>query len=90
MTPPRLELRHIAKAFGDLAVLADVSLTARRGEFVSIVGPSGAGKSTIFNLLIGEFNADEGDLLFEGEPLIDNRSHFAFMPQRDALLPWTP
>jgi ABC-type nitrate/sulfonate/bicarbonate transport system ATPase subunit len=88
MTPPRLELRQLSKAFGKLDVLAEVSLSARPGEFVSIVGPSGAGKSTLFKLLIGELEPDRGEALFDGAPLIENTSRFAFMPQRDALMPW--
>jgi ABC-type nitrate/sulfonate/bicarbonate transport system ATPase subunit len=88
MIPPKLELRRVGKSFGDLAVLADISLAVGPGEFISIVGPSGAGKSTIFGLLIGEQAADSGEILFDGTPLTRNTGRFAFMPQRDALLPW--
>jgi ABC-type nitrate/sulfonate/bicarbonate transport system ATPase subunit len=82
----RLELRHVRKRFGDLDVLADISLSVGAGEFVSILGPSGAGKSTLFQLLTGALRG-EGDMLFDGAAL-DDPSHFAFMPQRDALMPW--
>lgn len=88
MRPPRLELRNIRKWFGDLQVLADISLSVHVGEFVSILGPSGAGKSTIFRLLIGGLAADGGEARFDGAPLRDNNARFAFMPQRDALMPW--
>lgn len=88
MTPPRLELRNIRMAYGPLPVLADISLSVRPSEFVSILGPSGAGKSTIFRLLIGGLKPDSGEALFDGLPLEDNRTSFAFMPQRDALMPW--
>ncbi|TIP97619.1 MAG: ATP-binding cassette domain-containing protein, partial [Mesorhizobium sp.] len=46
----RLELRQVSKRFGDIDVLADITLHIEPGEFVSILGPSGAGKSTIFSL----------------------------------------
>ena len=85
--PPRLQLRRLRKAFGELQVLDDISLTVREGEFVSLIGPSGAGKSTIFQLLLGELAADAGDMSFDGAPLAGG-GHFAFMPQRDALMPW--
>lgn len=83
----RLELRHVRKAFGGLDVLADTSLSVGAGEFVSILGPSGAGKSTLFQLLTGAEHG-EGEMLFDGAPLDDHGRHFAFMPQRDALMPW--
>jgi len=83
----RLELRHVKKRFGALDVLADISLSVGAGEFVSILGPSGAGKSTLFQLLTGALQG-EGEMLFDGAPLDDHGRHFAFMPQRDALMPW--
>ncbi|WP_027035098.1 ABC transporter ATP-binding protein [Mesorhizobium ciceri] len=83
----RLELRHVRKAFGGLDVLADISLSVGAGEFVSILGPSGAGKSTLFQLLTGAEHG-EGEMSFDGAPLDDHGRHFAFMPQRDALMPW--
>lgn len=88
MKPSRLELRHLRKAFGGLQVLDDISLSVEAGEFVSILGPSGAGKSTIFQLLIGTLAQDGGEARFDGTPLAGKRTCFAFMPQRDALLPW--
>ncbi|GLQ57003.1 ABC transporter ATP-binding protein [Devosia nitrariae] len=88
MSTPRLELRHVRKRFGDLAVLADISLSVRPGEFVSILGPSGAGKSTVLQLLTGALAGDGGDILVDGAPLAPGSHRFAFMPQRDALMPW--
>lgn len=88
MSAPRLELRGVKKRFDGLGVLADISLTVRPGEFVSILGPSGCGKSTIFKLLTGAIRPDGGEVLFDGTPLNDGRRPFAFMPQRDALMPW--
>jgi len=85
---PRLELRQVSKHFGDLDVLADITLHVEPGEFVSILGPSGAGKSTIFRLLTGGLDGDGGEIAFDGRPLAEARRPFAFMPQRDALMPW--
>lgn len=88
MSKARLELRSVSKRFDDLEVLADVSLSVRPGEFVSILGPSGAGKSTILQLLTGALRHDGGSILCDGEPLEPDSHRFAFMPQRDALMPW--
>ncbi|MFK4813040.1 ABC transporter ATP-binding protein [Devosia sp. ZW T5_3] len=88
MSAARLELRNLHKRFGGLDVLADISLSVQPGEFVSILGPSGAGKSTIFKLLTGGLRPDGGAIFFDGAALAEETQPFAFMPQRDALMPW--
>ena len=87
MSDIRLDLSDIRKSFAGLGVLGGISLQVKRGEFVSILGPSGAGKSTLFRLLTGGVIADGGEIRFDGAPMGDT-SPFAFMPQRDALMPW--
>lgn len=88
----RLVLDAIGKSFGALAVLEDLSLSVAEGEFVSILGPSGAGKSTLFQILTGAYPQDAGTVAFDGRPLApaghQTGREFAFMPQRDALMPW--
>jgi ABC-type nitrate/sulfonate/bicarbonate transport system ATPase subunit len=83
-----LELKNISKSFAGMDVLKGISLHVARGEFVSIVGPSGSGKSTILRLLTQALQADGGDIFFDGMPLSQAAHAFAFMPQRDALMPW--
>jgi ABC-type nitrate/sulfonate/bicarbonate transport system ATPase subunit len=87
-----LELRSVSKTFGEgenqLEVLKDITLTVSDGQFVSIVGPSGCGKSTMFNIITGQEPLSSGEILFDGEPALDQRSNFAFMPQKDLLVPW--
>jgi ABC-type nitrate/sulfonate/bicarbonate transport system ATPase subunit len=87
MSATRLELSDVSKSFDGLAVLDRISLQVRHGEFVSILGPSGAGKSTLFQVLTGGVARDGGEVRFDGAALGDNNP-FAFMPQRDALMPW--
>jgi ABC-type nitrate/sulfonate/bicarbonate transport system ATPase subunit len=87
MSDLRLELSDIRKSFDGMGVLGGISLRVKRGEFVSILGPSGAGKSTLFRLLTGGAPLDGGEIRFDGSALGDT-SPFAFMPQRDALMPW--
>lgn len=83
-----LDLKNIHLSFDETRVLDGVSLHVKPGEFVSILGPSGCGKSTLFRLLTGALAPDSGSLTFAGEPLSHTSQTFAFMPQRDALLPW--
>jgi ATP-binding cassette subfamily F protein 3 len=51
---------HVAKSFGSVDVLDDVTFIASAGERVGIVGPNGAGKSTILRLVAGDDTPDEG------------------------------
>lgn len=83
-----LQLQNVSVALGETRVLDDINLHVVEGEFVSILGPSGAGKSTIFRLLTGALPLQSGQITCAGEPLCARNGSFAFMPQRDALMPW--
>lgn len=83
-----LDLRNISVTLGDTAVLDNISMSVAKGEFVSILGPSGAGKSTIFRLLTGALPVQDGTITWAGQPMNADQNSFAFMPQRDALMPW--
>jgi branched-chain amino acid transport system ATP-binding protein len=61
-----VEARGLAKRFGALRVVDDVSLTVAPGEALGIIGPNGAGKTTLFNLLGGDYAADAGTIAFAG------------------------
>ena len=86
--PSRVTVNGLHHSFGDLEVLRDLSLHAEQGEFVTILGPSGGGKSTFFSILTGASAASSGEVLVDGAPLTARGKNFAFMPQKDSLLPW--
>lgn len=83
-----LDLRDVSLRFSETPVLQSISMHVARGEFVSILGPSGAGKSTIFRLLTGALQLQDGVITCAGHALGADQDTFAFMPQRDALMPW--
>lgn len=87
-----LQVKDLCKSFrrGNtiLHVLDGMNLTATGGEFVSIIGPSGCGKSTLFNIIAGLLPPDRGKLLLHGVRLRGNTGAFAYMQQKDLLLPW--
>jgi putative ABC transport system ATP-binding protein len=64
-----LEVRGLAKHYGDVAVFRDVSLTVPPGEFVAIVGESGVGKSTLLNCMAGLDTWDAGQVIVDGTDL---------------------
>ncbi len=66
---PVLEIRNLHKAYGDLEVLKGVSITAHKGDVVSLIGSSGSGKSTILRCANLLEDSQGGEILFEGEPV---------------------
>ena len=57
-----LELKGVKKAFGDNHVLHGVDLLVQRGERLAIMGPNGIGKSTLLKIVMGELEADQGEV----------------------------
>ena len=64
-----IEASSLAFSFGEKAVLADVSLRVRTGEFMSIVGPHGAGKTTLLRLITGFLQPAAGEISLAGKVL---------------------
>lgn len=60
-------LKHLAKSFGTVSVLDDLSLALEEGEFLALLGPSGSGKTTALRLLAGFESADRGTIFVAGE-----------------------
>ena len=77
MAAKLLEARSVAKHFGGVQALRDVSLSIGRGEVYGLIGPNGAGKTTFFNCLTGLYVPDGGGFVFDGEPLAADAPHRA-------------
>ena len=67
--PEGLAVASIGKRYGPRIVLADVSLTVRRGEVVGLLGPNGAGKTTCFYSIMGLAQPDQGRILLDGNDI---------------------
>ena len=72
-----LAAQAVAKHFGGVKALRDVSLTIGEGEIYGLIGPNGAGKTTFFNCLTGLYVPDGGGFTFAGAPLIADAPHQA-------------
>ncbi|WP_282091295.1 ABC transporter ATP-binding protein [Epibacterium ulvae] len=66
---PVLEIRDLHKSYGDLDVIKGVSITAHRGDVVSLIGSSGSGKSTLLRCCNLLEDSQNGEILFQGEPI---------------------
>ncbi len=95
-----LTLQHLGKSFGAEVVLKDINAAIDKNDRIGIVGENGAGKTTLVKLITGEYDADEGEVIFaEGTRLgylaqnsaLDQRETVygemkrAFQPVLDAL-----
>jgi ABC-2 type transport system ATP-binding protein len=61
-----IEVRGVAKRYGDLHALAGVSLDIEQGEFFGLLGPNGAGKTTLINVIAGLARASAGSVSVMG------------------------
>ena len=62
-----VEFRNVAKHFGSVVALKELSLTIERGQLVTLLGPSGCGKTTTLRLIAGLEGATTGSILISGE-----------------------
>jgi len=77
-----IEIRSLAKSYGDLVVFEELSLDLEEGSVSAILGPSGCGKSTLLNILSGVVSAEVGTV----SGLSGRRISYLFQEPR--LLPW--
>ena len=64
-----LELVNVAKSFAGVQVLKPTTLRLEQGRTTVLIGPSGCGKSTLLRIMIGLIEADQGQVIFDGEPI---------------------
>ena len=64
-----LETVDLSWSVGGFAIVSDVGLRVRRGEFLTVIGPNGAGKSTLMNLLSGVYRPSSGSVHFDGQDI---------------------
>ena len=62
-----LEMSHIVKTFPGVRALGDGCLRLKKGETHALIGENGAGKSTLMKILLGDYPADSGEILYKGK-----------------------
>ena len=75
MTDWVLNVQGVAKRFGGLQALQDVSLKIQRGQVYGLIGPNGAGKTTFFNVMTGLYTPDAGRFELAGQPYEPTEVH---------------
>jgi len=72
---PLLQVEGVTVRFGGITALDGVSFDVQAGHIVGLIGPNGAGKTTLFNCLSRLYRFSEGQIRFEGRPLVDTPVH---------------
>lgn len=86
-----VEIQHVAKSFGPVQAVADVSFEVDRGEIFGLLGPNGAGKTTTIRLLLDIFKPDRGVVSILNGPMDDSKNDLiGYMPEERGLYQDTP
>jgi ABC-2 type transport system ATP-binding protein len=83
-----LELRDLARRYGDIVALDGISFSVAPGQMFGFVGPNGAGKTTAMRIVLGVLEPDRGEVRFRDERVdAAMRTRFGYMPEERGLYP---
>lgn len=86
-----LELRGVTKRYTGIPVVNNVSFIAEAGEVTGYLGPNGSGKSTTLKMITGLIEPSEGEILFNGVPIsqdrIAHKQRLGYVPEEPHLYP---
>jgi ABC-2 type transport system ATP-binding protein len=83
---PAVELSHIAKSFGPVKAVDDVSFSIEKGELFGLLGPNGAGKTTCLRVMLDIFKPESGSVAILGGPMNESKKdHIGYMPEERGL-----
>ncbi len=83
---PVVTVSHIAKRFGKVQAVDDVSFSVERGEIFGMLGPNGAGKTTSIRIMLDIFKPDRGSVAILGGPMNEaKKARIGYMPEERGL-----
>jgi len=81
-----VEVNNLAKSFGEVKAVRDVTFSVGKGEIFGLLGPNGAGKTTTIRVLLDLFRADAGDVAVLGGPMPEERGLYQDVPLMRCLV----
>jgi len=81
-----VEVNHIIKAYGNRAVVNDISFNVKPGEIFGLIGPNGAGKTTTIRMMMDIIKPDSGDVTVLGQKLTEeSKNYIGYLPEERGL-----
>ena len=82
----QVQVSHIAKAFGSVEAVRDVTFEVDKGEIFGLLGPNGAGKTTTIRVMLDIFKPDAGTVSILGGPMSEEKKDLiGYMPEERGL-----
>ena len=90
----KIRFKNLYFRYNESFVLNNISFEIFEGEKIALVGPSGSGKSTIFQLMLGFYSPEKGEIFFDEIPYLfydkeDMQKEFSYIPQEEMIFPGT-
>ena len=80
-----LEIKDITKSYLGKKVLDKVTINMDSSSLIGLIGPNGAGKTTLMKILTTQTKIDEGEIIFLGDKIENNRDKIGYVPQHSFL-----
>ena len=80
--PPLVELKGLSFGYGERLILDGISLAVPRGKVTALMGASGGGKTTVLRLIGGQYRAQKGELLFDGQNVAQMNAEALYAARR--------
>lgn len=80
-----LEIKDIRKSYLGKKVLDKVTINMDSSSLIGLIGPNGAGKTTLMKILTTQTKIDEGEIIFLGDKIENNRDKIGYVPQHSFL-----
>lgn len=69
-----IEIKHVNKSYGNSKkkIISDINLQVKAGTIHGLIGENSAGKTTLIKCMVGIYDIDGGEILYNGEPIYEN------------------
>lgn len=81
------EVRNLTKSYGDKVVVDHLSFAMQKPGVYALLGTNGAGKTTSIRVMLGMLQYDEGEILWDGKPMVPSERNIGYLAEERGLYP---